>query len=143
MSLSGCASSNLCARKNAGAKASSPALFKMKNNQLESLIGKLKEKSLNEKVKIWKAIAIELEKPTRNRRIVNLFKLDSHTKDNDTVIVPGKVLSNGEITHKITIAAYSFSKQAIEKIRNVQGTALTIEQLLEQNPKGEKVKIIG
>ncbi len=115
----------------------------MKHKQLEGFISELKEQSRSEEKNIWKSIAQELEKPTRRRRIVNLFNLDKNTKENEIVIVPGKVLATGDITHKITIAAYSFSKSAVEKINKVNGVTLTIPELMKKNPKGSKVRIMG
>ena len=107
------------------------------------LIQELKKKSIDEKVKIWKRIATDLEKPTRNRRIVNLSKIDKYSKDNETVIVPGKVLGSGDLSKKITIAAYSFSEQAIDKIKESNGKALYIDELMKSNPKGNKIRIMG
>ena len=117
--------------------------LKMKNEQLQMLIQELKKKSIDEKVKIWKRIATDLEKPTRNRRIVNLSKIDKYSKDNETVIVPGKVLGSGDLSKKITIAAYSFSEQAIDKIKESNGKALYIDELMKSNPKGNKIRIMG
>ena len=112
------------------------------NNQLTNLINELKKKSLDEKVNIWKRIASDLEKPTRKRRVVNLNRAEAKTKADETVIVPGKVLGSGELNHKLTVAAYSFSKSALEKI-NRAGKAITINELMKTNPKGSKVRIIG
>ena len=106
------------------------------------LINELKKKSLEEKVKIWKRIAQDLEKPTRQRRVVNLSSFDTCTKENEIIIVPGKVLGSGEVNHKITVAAYAFSGSAIDKI-NKNGKALSITELMKENPKGSKVRIIG
>jgi large subunit ribosomal protein L18e len=117
--------------------------MKMKNEQLKGLIQELKKKSIEEKVKIWKRIASDLEKPTRNRRIVNLSKIDKYTKDNETIIVPGKVLGSGDLNKKITIAAYSFSEQALDKIKDANAKALNIEEIMKSNPKGNKIRIIG
>ena len=95
-----------------------PRIRKMKSNeQLEGLIRELKRQSSQQKVQIWRRIADDLQKPTRRRRIVNLSRLDRYTKENEVVVVPGKVLGSGELNHKLTIAAYNFSEQALEKIK--------------------------
>ena len=112
------------------------------NINMKNLIGALKQKASEEKVKIWKAVAEDLEKPTRIRRVVNISKLNKVTASDEIVIVPGKVLGSGEIDHKLTVAAFTFSEQAKDKI-NKNGSAITITKLLEQNPKGKKVRIIG
>ncbi|MFH1439126.1 MAG: 50S ribosomal protein L18e [Candidatus Woesearchaeota archaeon] len=116
----------------------------MKTNiQLTKLIEELKKQSNVENAKIWRRIADDLTGSTRRRSIVNLYKLNKHTKPDETVIVPGKVLSVGELDHKINIAAFNFSDQAKEKMLKAQCKILTIYELLKMNPKGKGVRIIG
>jgi len=114
----------------------------MKNTQTQLLIRALKKTALEQKVPLWKRVAEDLEKPTRARRIVNIFKLDANTQDGDVVVVPGKVLGEGDLTKKVTVAAFSFSDQAKEKISK-QGKVITITELVQNNPKAAKVKILG
>jgi large subunit ribosomal protein L18e len=109
------------------------------NIHLRKLISKIKK----QKTAFWKQIAIELSKPTRIRRSVNLSKINRHTKDGETVIVPGKVLSAGKLDHKVTISAWQFSDTAKARIVESGSKPLTINQLLEENPKGSGVKILG
>jgi len=109
------------------------------NPSLKNLIRELKRLSNKEKVNIWRRIAKDLAKPTRIRRRVNIYKIDKYTRNDETAIVPGKVLSLGELNKKITVAAYQFSDAAKKKIPN----AITIQQLMKNNPKGKKVRIIG
>lgn len=115
----------------------------MKNIKLQSLIKDLKKKSIDEKAPIWKRIAVDLEKPSRKRRIINLEKLDKVTNDGDFIIVPGKLLGNGEFTKKATIAAFQFSQSAKTKLSSAKSNILNIDELLKKDPKGQKVRIIG
>jgi len=110
--------------------------------ELKDLIKELKTLASKENVKLWKRIASDLEKPTRIRRKTNLYKINKYTKEDETAIVPGKVLSLGDLTKKITIAAYQFSDASLNKINKV-GKAISIKELMKQNPKGKKVRIIG
>ena len=112
------------------------------NQILVNLINELKKKAQEHDCSIWKKIAVDLEMPTRKRRTVNLYKLNRFTKDNETVVVPGKVLGTGEIDHKVTIAAFAFSGNAMEKINKV-GKAVYISELLKESPKGKGIRIIG
>lgn len=107
---------------------------------LKNLIRDLRILSSNQKVMIWNRIANDLEKSTRQRREVNIRTINKNTKENDIIVVPGKVLSIGELDHKVTIAAYKFSEAAKVKI-NKKGKAITIQELIKENPKG--VRIIG
>jgi large subunit ribosomal protein L18e len=114
----------------------------MKNPQLQKLVNELKKASIETKVRLWKRIAVDLEKPTRTRRAVNIYKIDKFTKENEIIVVPGKVLGTGDLNHAVTVAAFSFSKNALKKI-NQKGKAYTLQEFLQVNPKAEKVRIIG
>ncbi|MCX8147548.1 MAG: 50S ribosomal protein L18e [Candidatus Woesearchaeota archaeon] len=113
------------------------------NVQLKALIEFLRMQAVEHKADIWKRIADDLERPTRKRRIVNLYKLDKFTKENENVVVPGKVLGGGIITHKINVAAFSFSEGAKQKILNAKGTCIEIPEMVKKSPKGHNVRIIG
>jgi len=112
------------------------------NINLQKLLGELKELGRKQNALIWRLVAEELAKPTRRRREVNISKIDLASDENSTVLVPGKVLSSGELTKKVTVAAWKFSGKAKEKI-NKKGKALTIQELMKANPKGSKVRILG
>ncbi|MCB9362204.1 50S ribosomal protein L18e [Candidatus Woesearchaeota archaeon] len=113
------------------------------NSELLGLIQQLKTVSIKEKAGIWKQVATELEKPTRQRRVVNVSRLNHVTVADNTVVVPGKVLGTGVLNHKMTVAAYSFSTTAKAQIEKVKGKAISISDLLKENPKGKNVRIIG
>ena len=112
------------------------------NHHLAGLIQDLRKKANEHDSAIWKRIAEDLSKPARQRRIVNLYKLDKKTKEGETVVVPGKVLGVGELNHKLTVAAWAFSESAFEKI-NKLGKAIPIAELTKESPKGKRIKIIG
>ncbi len=96
-----------------------------------------------QKVKIWRRVAEELSKPTRKRRTVNLSKVERFAKEGETVIVPGKVLAAGNLTKRITIAAWQFSKKAEEMVKKSGSSTTTIEGLMKRNTKGTDVRILG
>lgn len=112
------------------------------NPNIIELIGNLKEKSYKEKALIWKDVAKRLERPTRRRPQVNISKINRHSNDNETILVPGKVLGSGELDHKVHVVALSFSNRAEEKIGSSGGECLDIFEIMEKNPKGSKIRII-
>ncbi len=112
------------------------------NPILKELVQELRILSYKEKAPLWKRLADDLEKPSRQRRSANIWKIDKYTNDKEIALVPGKVLSDGELTKKMTIAAFQFSKEAMNKI-NKKGKAITIKELIKENPKGKNVRIIG
>jgi large subunit ribosomal protein L18e len=113
------------------------------NPQLIELIRFLRKQSRENEVKIWRDIAERLAKPRRRRLAVNLSRLNRHAEKGQTVAVPGKVLSAGELGHPITVAAFEFSEKAKEKISASKGKCISFSDLIKKNPKGSKVKIIG
>lgn len=113
------------------------------NIHTQDLIVELKKLAIKNDVPLWKRIASDLEKPTRQRRIVNLSRINRFVNDDETIIVPGKVLGSGNLDKKVTIAALSFSDSAKKVISDSKGTALDIAELMKKNPKGSKVRIIG
>ena len=111
--------------------------------QLQGLVEELKKQAAQSRVKLWRRIASDLEKPTRHRRVVNLYKLNKFTKENEIVIIPGKVLGTGEVDHQLTIAALNFSQSALTKLLRNKSTVYSIFELMKNNPQGKKVRIIG
>ncbi len=67
--------------------------------------------------KLWKDVYKYASKPKRQRVAVNLKKLDKIVKDGENVIVPGKVLAVGTLSHKFNIAAIEYSADATEKLK--------------------------
>lgn len=63
-------------------------------------------------------------------------------KDNDNIIVPGKVLGSGDLDKKLTVSAFAFSESSMEKI-NKKGKTMSIHELMKKNPEGKGVRIIG
>jgi len=113
------------------------------NPILITLIHELKKNADENDAPIWKDIALRLEKSLKNWPEVNLNKISKYTLEKETALVPGKVLSDGDLTKKITIAAWSFSKKSQEKIKKAGGKYMSIEDLLKNNPKGENIRILG
>lgn len=109
------------------------------NIQLRSLIDLLNK----QKIPFWKAVAKELSKPSRIRRTVNLSRISRSTEPKETIIIPGKVLSSGELSHQVTIAALNFSKTALDKISKAKSISMSINELFDKNKSGKGVRIIG
>ncbi len=113
------------------------------NPRLIDLISNLKAKSREKNTGIWRDIAYRLERPARSHAAVNLSRLNRNTSKDDVILVPGKVLATGVLDHPLTVAAFNFSESAADKIKGAGGICLSIEQLMEQNPDGSRVLIMG
>jgi large subunit ribosomal protein L18e len=112
------------------------------NIYLKQLVENLKKKSLESNTPIWKAIAEKLEKPRRKKVEVNLSEIERNAEKNDFVVVPGIVLSSGELTKPVNVAAWKFSSAAKEKIKKAKGKCFSIEELVKEKPEGTGVKIL-
>src|SRR3989338_11086909 len=113
------------------------------NINLSNLIGKLRKKAYADNIPLFERIAEDLEKSTRQRREVNLSKISRYAKKGELVVVPGKVLATGELRQSVTIAAWKFSVQALDKISKANAKAITINELIKKGFKGTTVRIIG
>lgn len=116
--------------------------LKKTNPQVLTLIQTLLEKGHRGQAPIWVAVARKLATPTRHLAEVNVYKINKLTGEGDVVVVPGKVLGTGDLDHRVTVSAFRFSESARAKI-NEKGSAITIEELIEKNPKGTSVRIMG
>ena len=112
------------------------------NPLVASLTLKLKSAARENDAGVWRSISKALEKPRRRRVETNLSKIARHTEKNDTVVIAGKVLATGELTEPVTVAALGFSARAKAKIESAKGRAISIEELVDENPSGSGVKIL-
>lgn len=106
------------------------------------LIRNLKKKSNEEEAAIWKDVARRLERSARRKAQVNISQINRHSSDDETVLIPGKVLGSGSLDHKVQVVAIGFSKMAQEKIEKAGGECLEISAMLDINPKGSNIRII-
>ncbi len=90
----------------------------------------------------WKEVTRVLSGPTKARTNVNIDKLSKMAKQGEVLVVPGKVLSLGEIDKKIRVVALSFSEKAKEKLNKAGCETLTILEEIKKNPEAKDIRII-
>ncbi|HII75539.1 MAG TPA: 50S ribosomal protein L18e [Methanolinea sp.] len=115
---------------------------KKTNPRLVNLISLLKDTSRQNEVNVWRDVAVRLEAPARNYAEVNLSKINRYAGDGETIVVPGKVLGSGMLETSVKIAALTFSQSAATKILEANGQCLTIEELVKDNPKGSRIRVL-
>ena len=111
------------------------------NYQLQNLLTELEVTARESR--FWHRVVKDLKRPSRQRKTVNLYKIARYARQGETILVPGKVLSVGEITKPVEVAAINFSAEAKKKITAARGKAFSIKELFQQNPQGKKVRILG
>ena len=90
---------------------------------------------------VWKAVAKGLNRPRSRRYEVDLTRLERFAEENDTIVVPGIVLGDGQIKKRLTVAAVRFSAEARKKIEKAGGKCLAIEDVSREEPS--KIRIMG
>jgi large subunit ribosomal protein L18e len=112
------------------------------NPIIATMIEDIRNRGYREKIPFLIKLADEMETPKRQRAEVDLSKLNRVCKENETIVVPGKVLSSGILKKPLRVAAASFSMAAIDGIQKAGGKVLSIEELVKENPKGTNVRIV-
>lgn len=117
-------------------------LRKFTDEGKKEIILSLKKQYLKDKKPLWDDLAKRLNKPSRNMPAVNLSKIEQNTKENDIVVVAGKILSNGNLSKKITLSSFKISKEALEKISEAKCKYIDISELIKSK-KLSGVKIMA
>ncbi len=116
---------------------------KKTNDALIALIGDLKAQSRSTGAALWRDVALRLEASRSNWAEPNLSRLSRTAGENETILVPGKLLGSGDIIGSPSVAAYSVSAGARSKIEAAGGRVMSIRDLMNDNPNGKGVRILG
>lgn len=103
-------------------------------NELRKLSGK-------QKAGIWADLAERIAKPRRNRKGINLFRLEK-LFDGKIMIVPDKVLGAGKVSKPIEVACLSISEKARQGIIDAKGKVYSLNELIQKNPEGKNLVIV-
>ncbi len=91
----------------------------------------------------WLKVAGILSGPRRNKIAINLDEIEKTTKEGDSVIVPGKVLAQGEVRKKIAVIAFNFSDRAREKLLKTKSQAINMIEEIKKNPGANGIRILS
>ncbi len=115
----------------------------MTNQVVIRMANDLRKASAKNDAPIWGKPAEYALKPSIARRDINLNRISQLTKENDTVVFPGKVLGTGNVSHKITLCSFSISNSAAAKVVENGGKIISYLELIKQNPTGKGVVLLG
>ena len=115
----------------------------MVNQMTIQMMKDLKNASKKNDAPIWLKLAKSALKSNSNQKTINLKKIDENSDDGNAVVIAGKVLATGTISHKIIISSFSISNSAAKKIKESGGEVLKFSEMIERFPTGNGVKIIG
>ena len=111
--------------------------------KLIQLVKELKDASKKNEAPIWSKIAKDALKSNSNKRTINLKKIDALTDDGSAVVISGKILGTGNLSHKVLVSSFSISNSAAKKIKESGGEVLQFSDMIDRFPTGKGVKIIG
>ncbi|MBI5803569.1 50S ribosomal protein L18e [Candidatus Pacearchaeota archaeon] len=110
-----------------------------KNKENDELVETIIACKKNDK---WLEVGKIISAPRRKKISINLDKISEESKEGETIIVPGKVLSQGDLVKKIRLVALNFSKMAEEKLKKAKVEYLKIINEIKKNPDAKGIKII-
>lgn len=90
----------------------------------------------------WNQIAAVLSGPRKNRLNINLDQISKISKAGETIAIPGKVLSQGEIDKKVKLVALAFSESARKKIIEAKSEMESLLNEIKKNPGAKGVRIL-
>ncbi len=120
-----------------------PQSIRKDNPELVRLIVELRRAARAHQAPIWGAVADRLERARHQTTPVNVGHLDRLATEDETLVVPGKLLAEGRLSKKVTVAAFSYSAQARAKVRAAGGSALTVHDLVKAKPDGAGVRLFA
>ena len=88
----------------------------------------------------WMEVASMLTAPGRIRKDVNLSAVEKI--EGQVIVVCGKVLSQGEVTKKIKVAALGFSESAKKKLKDAGCEAVSIMEEIKNNKDAKGVVVL-
>jgi len=110
-------------------------LQKKTGNVVETIIAAKKKES-------WLPLASILAGSRKNLVNLNLSEIEERVNDGETVIIPGKILSQGELNKKIKVSALGFSERAKEKLLKSGIQVSSIIEEIKSNPEGKEIKVL-
>lgn len=109
-----------------------------------SLVVQLDKHGKTSKQDVYRILSDIMGMSTRERTQVSLSHLNkmSATYKDKVLVVPGKVLSTGELTSGFEIAAFAYSEVAKKKIVAAKGKAWTLEDLVTHKIPASKMILV-
>ena len=117
--------------------------IRKENPELVRLLVALRKASKAQDAPVWGDVARRLDRGRHRSAPLNLRQLERLTEAKQTVVVPGKLLADGELTKPLTVAAFHYSDAARAKVHAAGGSALSIEELLKAKPDGSGVRLLA
>jgi large subunit ribosomal protein L18e len=118
-------------------------VIRKENPELARVIIELTKAAKTHKAPVWRAAAERLARPRHQVFPLNVGHLERLAAAKETILVPGKLLAEGNLTKPLTIGAVAYSSEARSKVHAAGGTALSISELVKSHPDGKGVRLLA
>ena len=109
-------------------------LKKKTNTRLVRALIKLKKKN--------PVVGKILVEPVKKSLWVNLKDIEKKAGGVTKILVPGKILSSGELTKKIKVVAWGASEKAIEKMKKSGVEFVYLSDEIKKNPELKELVVV-
>jgi len=113
------------------------------NPELLRVLVELRRAARNHHAPVWESVAERLERSRHALVPLNVGQLERLAAADETIAVAGKLLSEGPLSKRLTVGAFSYSAQARAKVRAAGGSALSLHDLLKAKPDGKGVRFLA
>jgi large subunit ribosomal protein L18e len=87
-------------------------------------------------------VAKLLTMPKRKWSSINLKEIEENAKENEKILVAGKILSSGNLNKKVKIVAWAISDKAKEKLKDSKSEFASISEEIKKNPELKDLRIL-
>jgi len=112
----------------------------VKKLETKKLIASMEKAARTTKKLFWSDLAERMAKPTRGKVEVNIDSINTLAlaHKGKILVVPGKLLSRGELAEKVTVVAVAASSGAQEKVSAAKGEFIALKDFAL---KADKLKV--
>jgi large subunit ribosomal protein L18e len=110
---------------------------------IDSALAAAKAAARSSKKPVYRRAVRMLSKRVNRLVEVNVGKLDAISAEGGILLVPGKVLGEGDVSKELHVGAVAFTGSAIQKISAAGGEALLIKDFVAKYEEGKGVLLVG
>lgn len=110
---------------------------------IDSALAAVKMAAKASRKPVYKRAVKMLSKKNNQLVEINVGKLDLVSSEDGILLVPGKVLGEGDVSKKLHVGAVAFTTSAAQKINSAGGEALLMKDFVAKFGAGKGVFLVG
>jgi large subunit ribosomal protein L18e len=109
----------------------------------DSALAAAKSAARSSRKPVYRQAVKMLSRKTNRLVEVNVGKLDNMSSEGSVLLVPGKVLGEGDVTKELHVGAVAYTTSAAQKISSAGGEALLLKDFVAKYGEGKGVLLVG